>query len=280
MNITPTCRPCFIRQSENELKGSGFPDEERERVMAKLLTLFDEMGGGLTPVDVSVLIHSMVLENGGSEDPYSEMKKVSTDKALRMKDGVKKRVLDSDDPLREAVLAAIAGNVMDYGAMNQLDMEATLSRMEVEGLGIEDYEVFKKAVTSSNEVVFLLDNSGEAVFDGLLMEEMVRVNPSLRIRAFAKRRPLLNDVTREDALLSGLGGIPNVDVLPLPEEGWIKPDMLRDISKGAMIVSKGQGNYENLSEEIGIFFLLVVKCPVIGEHLGADVGDMVLKYSR
>jgi hypothetical protein len=207
------------------------------------------------------------------------MKKVSTDKALRLRTAACKRVSDSEDPLREAVLLAIAGNVMDYGAMNQLDMDETLIRMEGEGLGIDDYDAFREAVLGSDEAVFLLDNSGEAVFDGLLMEEMSRLNPSLHIRAYAKRRPLLNDVTVEDALLSGLGIIKDVEVLPLPEEGWIKPDQLKMISRGAMIVSKGQGNYENLSDVKGVFFLLVVKCPVIGEHLGAEVGDMVLKFS-
>ncbi len=247
--------------------------------MVMLKEMFDGMGGELTPVDVSVLIHARMLESGGSEDPYSEMKRVSTQRALEMKGRVLERVRSSKDPLFEASLASMAGNVMDYGAMNQLDMEATLSRMEEKGLGIDDHGAFRKAVISSKDAVFLLDNSGEAVFDGLLMAEMVRVNPTLRIRAYAKRRPLLNDVTVADALASGLGGIKNVSVLPLPNEGWIKPDMLRGISKGAMIVSKGQGNYENLSGEKGIFFLLVVKCSVIGEHLGAEVGDMVLKFS-
>jgi len=279
MNITRTCYPCFIRQAENEIGGSGLSEEEGRHFMVMLKEMFDGMGGELTPVDVSVLIHARMLESGGSEDPYSEMKRVSTERALEMKGRVLARVRSSKDPLLEASLASMAGNVMDYGAMNQLDMEATLSRMEEKGLGIDDYGSFRKAVVSSKEAIILLDNSGEAVFDGLLMAEMVRVNPTLRIWAYAKRRPLLNDVTVEDAISSGLGDIGNVELMALPEDGWIKPDMLKRLSRGAMIVSKGQGNYENLSDERGIFFLLVVKCPVIGEHLGAEVGDMVLKFS-
>ncbi|MCU0799077.1 MAG: damage-control phosphatase ARMT1 family protein [Candidatus Thermoplasmatota archaeon] len=279
MNITRTCYPCFIRQAENEIRGSGLSEDEGNLVLGQLKDMFENMGAELTPVDVSVLIHARMLESGGSEDPYAEMKQVSTDRALEMRDRVLDRLRSSKDPLFESALVSMAGNVMDYGAMNQLDMDATLSRMEENGLGIDDHGAFRKAVISSKDAVFLLDNSGEAVFDGLLMAEMVRVNPTLRIRAYAKRRPLLNDVTVEDALASGLGDIGNVELMALPEDGWIKPDMLKRLSRGAMIVSKGQGNYENLSGEKGIFFLLVVKCPVIGEHLGAEVGDMVLKYS-
>jgi len=48
-----------------------------------------------------------------------------------------------------------------------------------------------------------------------------------------------------------------------------------------LIISKGQGNFESLSdEEAPIFFLLKVKCPVIARHLGAQPGEMILKDAR
>jgi uncharacterized protein with ATP-grasp and redox domains len=38
------------------------------------------------------------------------------------------------------------------------------------------------------------------------------------------------------------------------------------------------GNYETLSEvDAPIFFLLQVKCPVIGRDIGASVGSTVIK---
>ena len=51
--------------------------------------------------------------------------------------------------------------------------------------------------------------------------------------------------------------------------------------KADVIVAKGQGNYESLSDEEGnIFFLLTAKCPVVARHLHVQVGDMVLKRNR
>lgn len=45
-----------------------------------------------------------------------------------------------------------------------------------------------------------------------------------------------------------------------------------------MIISKGQGNYEALSEESSpIFFLLIAKCPVIAKHIGCGIGDFILQ---
>jgi hypothetical protein len=45
-----------------------------------------------------------------------------------------------------------------------------------------------------------------------------------------------------------------------------------------MIISKGQGNFEALSDTAApVFFLLVVKCPILARDIGVNVGDMVLK---
>jgi len=47
-----------------------------------------------------------------------------------------------------------------------------------------------------------------------------------------------------------------------------------------LVIAKGQGNYETLSE-VGenIFFILKVKCPVIARDLGCEVGSLVLRRS-
>ena len=48
-----------------------------------------------------------------------------------------------------------------------------------------------------------------------------------------------------------------------------------------MIVAKGQGNYETLSEvDKNIFFLMQAKCPVIARDLSCKVGEMILKRKR
>jgi len=43
------------------------------------------------------------------------------------------------------------------------------------------------------------------------------------------------------------------------------------------VISKGQGNFETLSEAVSetsapIFFLLTIKCPVVGAHLAELAG--------
>jgi len=48
-----------------------------------------------------------------------------------------------------------------------------------------------------------------------------------------------------------------------------------------MIISKGQGNYEGLSEvDRPVFFLLKAKCKVIASHLQVLEDDIILKASN
>ena len=47
-----------------------------------------------------------------------------------------------------------------------------------------------------------------------------------------------------------------------------------------MIISKGQGNFESLSEEkIPIFFLFMAKCPVVADEVRCALGDIILLYN-
>jgi len=105
-----------------------------------------------------------------------------------------------------------------------------------------------------------------------------------RIRFVVKGGPIINDATLEDAIYMGLGVLPNVEFLTVSNsevgtgpkrssqkvKGWIEEHDL--------VISKGQGNYESLSEHHGIFFMLIAKCPVIASDLDVDAKDIVLRY--
>jgi len=45
-----------------------------------------------------------------------------------------------------------------------------------------------------------------------------------------------------------------------------------------LIITKGQGNYENLNEiSWPIVFLLKIKCQVVAEDLGRKIGNIVIE---
>jgi hypothetical protein len=97
-----------------------------------------------------------------------------------------------------------------------------------------------------------------------------------------RERPIINDATKDDALASGLD-----EVAEIITSGCDAPGTLLDrcsqpfldyFQTADVIISKGQGNYETLSNEKRfIVFLLKAKCPVIAKDLGVKTGDIVVK---
>ena len=52
-------------------------------------------------------------------------------------------------------------------------------------------------------------------------------------------------------------------------------------NKADLVIAKGQGNYESLSEaDKNIFFILKAKYPVIAGDLGCEVEEMILRRSE
>ncbi len=58
-------------------------------------------------------------------------------------------------------------------------------------------------------------------------------------------------------------------------------DNAGEIVLDRLIIAKGQGNYETLSNtNKHIFFLLAVKCSLIGADIGAPVGSLVVQRGK
>ncbi len=96
--------------------------------------------------------------------------------------------------------------------------------------------------------------------------------------------PVINDVIEKDAKRAGIDKVAEIVSSGSAVPGTIVSkcsDEFKELFRNADIVlSKGQGNYEGLSDEKReIFFLLRVKCEVIAGHIGVPVGSLVLMRS-
>ncbi|MCK4649458.1 DUF89 family protein, partial [bacterium] len=95
--------------------------------------------------------------------------------------------------------------------------------------------------------------------------------------------PIINDVTLNDAQEVSMSEVARVISNGSDIPGTIlnscSKNFLEIYGKADIIIAKGQGNYESLSDEEDdrIYFLLQVKCPVIARHIGVKVGSAVLK---
>ena len=125
--------------------------------------------------------------------------------------------------------------------------------------------------------MYIGDNAGECVFDRILIEEMKK--PVIYV---VRDMPIINDATYEDAVQAGIDKVATILSSGTDAPGTILKTCsaeFKNVYKNSkLIISKGQGNYEALSNERRpIFFLLKAKCDVIADDIGISKGDILLK---
>ncbi len=284
MRIFLDCIPCFIRQSLDAARLVTEDVHIHEKVVRGVLDLANNLDMSQTPPVIGQKIHRLIRELVRVEDPYHGVKQQFNNAALKLYPKLRQLVIESEDPLETAVRLAIAGNIIDLGLKSQLqetELAETISQcLSGEPSGIQ-MEAFRSSVNETEDILYLADNAGEIVFDRILIEQL----PIEKITVAVKSFPVINDATMEDAVLAGLPKI--IDVI---ENGSDAPGTIlescsqsfRDrFDKADLIIAKGQGNYETLSDvEKNIFFILKAKCPVIARDLGCKVGEMILRRSE
>ena len=277
------CIPCFLRQGLESARMATDDEAVHERVIRELLLAIPRSDMRQSPPVMGQRIHRLIPELTGESDPYREIKDQFNRAALELYPELKARVERSGNPIEAAVRVAIAGNIIDCGVNNDLD-EANV-RHALEDAFAEplngDVKDFVDAISAAEDILYLADNAGEIIFDRLLVEQM----PREKITVVVRGGPVINDATMDDARVAGL-----LELVEVIDNGSDAPGtILEDCSErfrkrfdeAGLVIAKGQGNYETLSEvEKDMFFMLKVKCLVIAGDIGCEVGSLVLKRSE
>jgi uncharacterized protein with ATP-grasp and redox domains len=230
-----------------------------------------------TPAETGLQVYRKVQKITGVTDPYKKIKQQHIAEAKELLPGLEKMVDQSSDPLLTAIRIAIAGNVIDLGINKSFDLVEEIKRIVSQDFALFDYAAFKSELRKAKSILYIGDNSGESVFDTVLIRQLKKP-----VIYAVRSQPIINDVTMKDAIDSGLD-----KVARLVDSGSAAPgailsqcstQFLKIYKDADLIISKGQGNYEGLSDEKRtIFFLLKAKCSVIARHLHVKEGAIVLK---
>ena len=284
MKIFLDCIPCFVRQALDSARLVTDDEQVHEQVVREVLHLAANLDMSLSPPAIGQEIHRLIRKLIGNNDPYRELKQRFNRLAMRMCIELAERVRASDDPLEAAVRLAIAGNIIDLGVKTSIaeaDIEKVIRDCLTANFDNQPLEDFRNAVNQAGQILYLADNAGEIVFDRLLIELL----PYDKITVVVKGKPVINDATMEDAEFASL-----TEMVEVIDNGSDGPGTIletcsqsfRDRFEDAdLIIAKGQGNYETLSDvDKNIFFILKAKCPVIARDLGCEVGEMILKKSE
>lgn len=275
------CFPCFLRQTIIALRQVPVSQEIQLKTIKDVLSIMQEADISKPPAHTTTFIHRLIRDRLG-RDPFKEIKYTYNNIAMGLYPGLKDRIKRSKDPLWTAARLAIAGNIIDFGIFTSIDIEKSVGQALEPRIAVDDYRRFRESVHTSDEILYLLDNSGEIVFDRLLIEELILSGK--RVKAVVKGSPVLNDVTLEDALQINLTGLCEVidngsDAVGTVLE-WTSPEFRQEVLKAGLIISKGQGNFETLTGTVEkTYFLFQSKCEVVSKELGLSPGSMLLKMA-
>jgi len=277
------CISCFIRQAVESIQMVTEDKDLQEQMIRHVLQAVSQVDLLQTPPHMAQAIHRIIRECTGLKDPYAAVKKRFNDLAIGMVPALEKQIEASSRPFETALRIAMAGNIIDFGVNGKLRadvMGPTISEALNASLDQDAIVRLTQQIDQCDNILYLADNTGEIVFDRLFIKRL----PMYKVTVAVRGAPILNDATLADAEYIGL-----TDIVDVIDNGSDAPGTLLDdcsldfqarFLDADLIISKGQGNYETLSEvDANIFFVLKVKCPVAAHSVGCELGNWVVKHT-
>lgn len=268
MKIDFKCYDCIFKLILELSEKLGHCNDSRKNLANEMLNAFIDVSsnGGTPPEVLAHLWGGIHVRESGCSDPMAEIKHNSTRLALQLLPRLREIVNASDNPFDTALRLAAAGNIIDYGINRDLDLstvEESITSILDQPYDKNAASELKKRMDAADSILYMLDNCGEAVIDRLLMEPYKE-----KLTVGVRGIPVLNDVTRPDALESGIDFAPVIDT----GDGTAgvsftrsSPEFLEKLHNVDLVIAKGQGNFESMEHlfKRPVFYLFRAKCEVI-----------------
>jgi uncharacterized protein with ATP-grasp and redox domains len=256
-------------------------------VTAMTKFLGENFDGDAVPSHIGTDRDLIVQEMTGT-DPYAELKHQSNEMALSILPELQKLVDEHEDVesrFRKATLITAAANAIEFDVSGRdfsLDeLRLILDNVESD-LVVDQVNDFRELLEKVEEVLYLMDNAGEVVLDMILIREIKRIGP--KVVAVVKGGAVLNDATMIDAEEVGLSEC--ADEVRDTGAAAIGVNLERNsedfknlFSSAELIVAKGMGNFESLTEfepSCPTVHIMRTKCNPVAEYVGVPKNKNVV----
>jgi uncharacterized protein with ATP-grasp and redox domains len=278
MLISPACIPCIVKQSYTLSKLLGVEDEKlQSKIIYETMKLLIEVKDFPTAPHFSVKLQSLIKQNLNGAASFKEIKERNRKLAEKYIKYLKTMVEAATDKLETAVRVAIIGNTIDLGANPNFNLEMEINTLTSDKINLDSLELFREDLTKAKRILFIADNYEEALFDKILIEQLLPREIVFAVRS----TEILNDITLEDAKSLGID-----KMCKLIESGskisgtaieQASNEFLGYFNTSDLVIAKGQGNFETLlNSKRKIYFLFKIKCEPIAELCGYPAGTGIL----
>ncbi|MGM0437632.1 MAG: damage-control phosphatase ARMT1 family protein [Bacillota bacterium] len=278
MEIKLDCLPCIFRQVLESARMATDDKKLIREIMNDYARMVPEIEDSTMAPIIAGKMQKLIKEKTGVVDPYQKFKEKNMLTAKKFLPLVKKEIDKSADSVFAALVMSAMGNSIDAGVSLNVDIEKNIELALKNGFVKSDYNKFKKELAKADDLLIIADNAGEAVFDKILLKELNSCD--LKITYAVREIPILNDISKKEVKDLGLDKYAQVISSGSTAPGMVmeeaSPEFEKSYKNSDIIISKGQGNLEGLSDvSEEIYYLLKAKCSLVADLLGVEVGDFV-----
>ncbi len=281
MKMHDKCFPCIVNQVLKSADIAGITD--KEALLREAFTYLSKADYNLATPELIGEIFEMIKFYTGNSDPYKNIREYYNALFLKMLPDLEHKIEQTDNPFQTAVRYAIVGNIIDFHPLQNAlleDISAVFADMEQFELAIDDTQLLQEDIRKAEIILYLGDNCGEICLDKILLKKIKQLNPDVQLFFGVRGKPVVNDVTEEDAYFVGIDAYARITDNGDYALGTVlrrtSPAFQKLYAQADIVIAKGQANYECLSEENkNIYFLLMTKCHVIADSVGTGEKKMI-----
>ncbi len=260
MRISESCAKCLYDRQRNKTDNAEY--------LAEIKALLDGRRENDTSPYMVYLFNKVHVKYFGKGADYTDIKKQYNDLVLDLEEKLRTEIENAEDPLARSLVMARIGNYIDFGAMNHVDRDEFLELFTETQMREDDkktYSSFLKECEGASSFLLICDNCGEIVLDKLMLEQLIKRFPQIKVKALVRGGDVLNDATIKDARYTGLDKVAEIVSNGDAIAGTVYDMMPRDakdaLDGADVILAKGQGNYESMSGQgRHVFYEFLCKC--------------------
>jgi uncharacterized protein with ATP-grasp and redox domains len=285
MRMASNCYPCILDRAKYECDLVFSREEDKKAAVEELLDYLACNKGGVSAL-VGTERERIIKRRSGLFDPYQSFKEESNRVARALLPAAEEFYEKAEDKIEALIRIAATANSMEFGVKghdyDNSTFAGVFSNTLCEKLYGDIAEV-KRRLGSFNNIFYLTDNSGEAVFDLFVIGKLESMGK--RVVVGSKSEPVLNDVTVKELEAmtdTGTEVIPTGNVVGTALE-HLQPEALSLLfDPDWLILSKGMGNFETISEfderlKGRLIYIFRTKCEPVSLAIGAPRGTLVAK---
>lgn len=283
MKMASNCYPCILDRAKFECDMVFSEEEEKRAAVEELLDYMARHKGGVSAL-VGTERERIIKRRSNNPDPYRKFKDESNQVARDLLPVAEQFYEKADDKIEALIRIAAAANSMEFGVKGHDFDNKTFAGVFSDTLNEKlygDIREIKERLKSFSNIFYLTDNNGEVVFDLFVIARLEEMGK--RIVVGSKSEPVLNDVTvSELKAMSRVKAVPTGDVVGTALEFLSDEARSLLLDPGWLILSKGMGNYETISEYEEtlagrLVYIMRAKCEPVAAAVGAPRGSLVAR---